>query len=270
MVKRLTCDIFPLKRGFPHSCTDIDKGCEATVMNARNKNEYDGFVKIEVSSHNLDRWLVRTTILQALRRAGPLLHGALIDIGCGKMPYKAEIIQNTKVSSYTGLDIETALIYDPEIKPDVTWDGCTLPFPDDSFDCAIATEVFEHVPDIAQFLREIVRVLRPGGVLFFTTPFIWPYHEIPHDYQRWTALGLQSHLRRAGFRDENIISEGNWHSSLAQMIGLWAARAPMPPLMRTVIRYPVFILQKILMKFDSNSQPDENAMPRSISGTVRL
>lgn len=233
------------------------------------RKQFDGFVNIDVGPDNLDRWIARKGILEALGRALPLLHGSLLDIGCGKMPYRREILKNSKVSSYTGLDLEDALVYDPDIHPDVVWDGSEIPLPDRSFDCAIATEVLEHVTDIDLLLREIHRILIPGGVFFFTTPFIWPYHETPHDCQRWTALGLQSHLRAAGFHDDSIVSQGNWYSSLAQMIGLWGARAPMPRIFRTAIRYPLFLLQRILIRFDGDSLPVENSMPRCICGTAR-
>jgi SAM-dependent methyltransferase len=186
------------------------------------------------------------------------------------MPYRTEVLRRTEVSSYVGLDVQDALVYDAAIRPDAVWDGVTIPFPDRSFDSALATEVFEHVPDIDLLLGEIRRVLRPGGILFFTTPFVWPYHEMPHDCQRWTAPGLKRRLEVAGFREVAITCEGNWHSALAQMVGLWAARAPMPSVMRRLTRYPAFAIQKILMRFEGDSQPAENSMPRGISGTARV
>jgi hypothetical protein len=52
---------------------------------------YDGFASIDVSARNLVRWLDRNSILEALRKAYPLVHGSLIDIGCVKIPYKAKL-----------------------------------------------------------------------------------------------------------------------------------------------------------------------------------
>jgi SAM-dependent methyltransferase len=54
--------------------------------------------------------------------------------------------------------------------------------------------VLEHVftPDL--FLEEIVRVLKPGGQLLLTVPFVWDEHEQPWDYARYTSFGLKSLL----------------------------------------------------------------------------
>ena len=184
------------------------------------------------------------------------------------MPYRAEILNDTSVQEYVGLDIETALVYDQAIKADVTWDGINMPFPDQSFDCILATETFEHVPDIRIILAEIHRVLRPGGSLYFTTPFVWPYHEVPHDRQRWTAFGIRLHLKEAGFQNQFVRSHGNWHSTLAQYLGLWAARAPMNRFVRRILKMPILFLQKILMHWDGDSEENENSMPRMIIGSA--
>jgi 2-polyprenyl-3-methyl-5-hydroxy-6-metoxy-1,4-benzoquinol methylase len=53
----------------------------------------------------------------------------------------------------------------------VVADVYTLPFPPDTFDCIIASEVMEHVPDPALFVRQLLHVLQPGGTLIITTPY---------------------------------------------------------------------------------------------------
>ena len=52
----------------------------------------------------------------------------------------------------------------------VAGDVCALPFPDSSFDAAVCFEVIEHVADPAALVRELARVLRPGGTLAISTP----------------------------------------------------------------------------------------------------
>lgn len=46
-----------------------------------------------------------------------------------------------------------------------------LPFVDQAFDCIIAAEVIEHVPDPALFVQHLLRILKPGGKLIITTPY---------------------------------------------------------------------------------------------------
>ncbi len=57
-----------------------------------------------------------------------------------------------------------------------------LPFRDASLRAVVSQEVFEHLPEPDKALREAVRVLCPGGVLYLQTPFIIGYHEGPKDY----------------------------------------------------------------------------------------
>lgn len=56
----------------------------------------------------------------------------------------------------------------------VNGDGTQLPFPDDTFDHVICSEVMEHIPDDAAAARELARVLKPGGMLAVTVPTFLP------------------------------------------------------------------------------------------------
>ena len=65
-----------------------------------------------------------------------------------------------------------------------------------AFDVVLCTEVLEHLPEPQQAIDEIFRVLRPGGDLLLTTRFLFPIHDAPHDYFRFTKYGLRHLLRR--------------------------------------------------------------------------
>lgn len=79
---------------------------------------------------------------------------------------------------------------DPERRPDVVADAKDLPFKDSEFSFVLCTEMLEHVEDPFKVEKEIYRVLKPGGTLVLTTRFVYPLHDIPHDYWRFTKYGL--------------------------------------------------------------------------------
>ena len=95
------------------------------------------------------------------------LQSAVLDVGCGRMPYKSVILAPpSKASRYIGLDLAGNTFG----KPDIEWDGTTIPLADNSVSGVIATEVLDDCPDVANVLREIFRVLEPGGLFFLTAP----------------------------------------------------------------------------------------------------
>jgi len=184
------------------------------------------FTNIELSPTTLDLYLIRKSIFYGVANNLINFKGNLLDIGCGKMPYKEFIVENSSVDTYVGLDIENALEYDVDIKPDFTWDGKKMPFENDSFGSAFGTEVLEHCPEPKVILNETYRILKTGGCFFFTVPFLWNLHEVPHDEYRYTPFALKRLLSEAGFKKIEITPTGGWHASMAQMLGLWVRRAP--------------------------------------------
>jgi len=73
---------------------------------------------------------------------------------------------------------------------DIVGDGTNLPLADCCLDTVTCNAVIEHVPNPRDLVSEMCRVLKPGGYAQLMVPFVFPYHEFPGDYQRYTRSGI--------------------------------------------------------------------------------
>lgn len=144
-------------------------------------------------------FLPRRALWRAMGSAAQIATGRLLDVGCGNKPYRPLF---TQISEHLGLELDTSENRESK-RADIYYDGHTFPIADRSVDTALCNQVLEHIFNPEQFLAELFRVLRPGGVLILTVPFMWPEHEQPHDCLRYTSFGLRDRLEQAGFRLES-------------------------------------------------------------------
>jgi len=89
------------------------------------------------------------------------------------------------VPGYVNVDLSAA----PGVN--VAADAAHLPFPPDLFTRVECDAVLEHVRSPEQVMREITRVLAPGGYAHVVVPFCHPFHAYPEDYRRFTPDGLR-------------------------------------------------------------------------------
>lgn len=162
--------------------------------------------------------LARTALRQSLLLLAPSLPaGPMLDVGCGTMPYRDLFPQ---ASPYEGLEINQERQANNSC---VTYfyDGETIPIAANHFAAILCFEVLEHsfVPE--RLLSECHRVLRPGGALLLTIPFLWPEHEQPWDSQRFTHFGLRRRLEAAGFRVESMLKLNPGLPALLQLSIDW-------------------------------------------------
>jgi len=225
----------------------------AAMKNNKQLGIQEKFLSPTLSSDFMDLYVVRSAILNAIKTTLPKFEGTFLDIGCGIMPYHSLLTRPpSNVSRYIGLDIETE---DYKAEVDLRWDGKTIPLNSAEIDCAMATEVLEHCPEPLIVLQEAHRVLKPGGFLFFTVPFLWPLHDAPWDFYRYTPFALKKLMEEAGFATLNLDSLGGWNASLAQMIGLWVKRAPMAADVRVQYAEKLFPLFESLVETDKAVDP---------------
>jgi SAM-dependent methyltransferase len=148
------------------------------------------------------------------------LRGRVLDIGCGMQPYRS--LLDASLTEYVGVDRKG-----PLSNPTVEGTAEALPFPDASFDAALSTQVLEHLLDPQLAINEALRVLKPGGTLVLTVPGLWPLHEAPHDYWRFTRYGVLALLDRSPYttRDRTLRQLGGYWAGVGQLVNLELQRA---------------------------------------------
>jgi SAM-dependent methyltransferase len=107
-----------------------------------------------------------------------------LDIGAQNGPYAAFFPNRIALDIRHGAGVK------------VIGDAQALGLTGECVDVVLCTEVLEHLPEPQRAIDEMFRVLRPGGTLLLTTRFLFPIHDAPHDYYRFTKYGLRHLLRR--------------------------------------------------------------------------
>lgn len=141
-------------------------------------------------------YFMRSGLHRWIKEIAPLFFGTVLDFGCGKKPYK-ELFSNAAL--YIGLDIQVSGQDHGGTDVDIFYDGEEIPFGDESIDGVVSFEVFEHLFDIDNSIKEIHRVLKPSGKILLSIPFAWGEHEKPNDFGRYTSFGITHLLEKSGF-----------------------------------------------------------------------
>lgn len=221
---------------------------------------------------NIEIYYNDNSISSFLRKNIDSLSGNVLDIGCGKMKYKNFILSGKNVNKYTGLDLEEGK-FTYSVKADLYWDGNKIPLEDNSVDSAILFEVIEHCPDPKIVIKEAYRVLKPGGTILFSTPYIYPLHGMPYDYNRPSPSGLEKLFTDAGFSKTTIEAGGKWDASLAQMIAIWITKRPMPKIFRKILRLVFVLIFQFLLWIDEKQKnsplEDGTMMPNLLGKSVK-
>lgn len=110
--------------------------------------------------------------------------GRTLDIGAQNGPYAGFFPNRVALDIRPGHGVQ------------VLGDAQALGLSSSAFDVVLCTEVLEHLPEPQRAIDEMFRVLKPGGTLLLTTRFLFPIHDAPHDYFRFTKYGLRHLLKR--------------------------------------------------------------------------
>lgn len=136
-----------------------------------------------------------------LTRAGEAVRPdeLVLDAGAGRAPYRA-LFEHARYETADFMAVKNKKYQEP----DYVCDLASIPVEDGRFDHVVLTQVLEHLPEPSDVLRELHRVMKPGGTLWLTAPLFYAEHERPYDFYRYTRYGLRHLLERQGFEVEEL------------------------------------------------------------------
>ncbi len=115
--------------------------------------------------------------------------GKTLNLGSGPRVIGADVT-NVDMYQYPGVSVVADIM--------------SLPFEANSVARIVSDNVLEHIKDPYRAVKEMHRVLEPGGLIYVSTPFLYPFHSSPADYNRWTMQGLKELTK-----DFELVQGGN-------------------------------------------------------------
>lgn len=200
----------------------------------------------------------------------------VLDAGAGDQPYR-DLFGHC---DYESADFE--LIDKPYARSTYVCSLDAIPVEDGRFDAVICNQVMEHLPRPAAALRELNRVLKPGGTLICTAPLFYEEHERPYDFYRYTQFGWRLMMEEAGFEILAIDWMEGYFGTVAYQLETAAKYLPMRPY-RTVpgilgwsaapvvvLSKPLFaLLARLFYTLDEQGKHTESGFPKNYVVTVR-
>ena len=158
--------------------------------------------------------------------------GVMLDVGCGEGRHIFGIMQDYPLMKCIGLDMDKESLEKAEEGYEyfksiskagaqfLKGSAYSLPFPDESIDLVVCSEVLEHLHEYNDAVKEIHRVLKPGGKFYASVPATWPekicwklskeYQNQPGGHLRiFSQSGLISEINESGFK---FLSSEKFHS----------------------------------------------------------
>ncbi len=231
----------------------------------RKRGYQENFSLLHPRIHNMaDRAKKARKIRQLLAESNTAARfepAVCLDIGCSSGLITSQLA--SLCDQMIGMDYDNIALHlaPPFVRERVSLlrgDAMSMPFPDQSIDLVLCAQVYEHVPDDVRLFEEIYRVLRPGGVVFFSGPN-WLFPIEPHYYlpflhwlpERWAdrylrltgkgdryyersrhLWGLRKLLRQFAIEDVTLNAlkqvDAPWLSPIVTAIPAWLWRFLLP------------------------------------------
>lgn len=190
----------------------------------------------------------------------------ILDAGAGECQFKKFCSHLKYVSQdfaqYTGTgDVGLHTGTWDNSRLDIVSDITCIPRPDKSFDAIMCTEVFEHVPDPVAALKELNRLLKPGGYLLITAPFASITHFAPYHFATgFNRFFYEHHLKEMNYNFEDLQMNGNYFEYVGQelrrvkRVGKEYAGEKIGLIDKVLIHLNLLILQRLSKKGNRSNE----------------
>jgi SAM-dependent methyltransferase len=152
------------------------------------------------------------------------MRGIVLDVGgerfkpeCYVAPAEGQAAPLRRACGPNGVDRWLYLNLNPVAVPDIVADGACLPLATGAVDTVVCLETLEHVVDPQQVVREMARVLRPGGTLLLSVPFLYRIHAAPNDLWRFTEYQVLRMVQQAGLQVVQLKRLGLWFTVMGDL-----------------------------------------------------
>ena len=190
--------------------------------------------------------------------------GKVLDFGCGQKPYE----QLFGDSVYSGIDFDNySKSKDfPDKKPDLYFDekyskDFILPFENEIFEHAVSFQVLEHHKKPELMVSEMVRIIKSGGLVLLSCPFIYALHEEPNDFQRLTEYKLAELFEENNCKIVEIRKQGSFFSVFitltSEYLSSIAAKNKLCYCLAAVLFLPVLPFQYLSFLLDKLIRSDK-------------
>ncbi len=202
----------------------------------------------------LDRWIADAG------RVGTGKSFRVLDAGAGIAPYRKHFEHVTYETADFG-EVDK-----PYSHLDYTCRLEELPMADETYDLVLCSQVLEHIPDPLPVLREIRRVLKPGGQAWLSAPLFFEEHEVPYDFYRYTQFAWRQMAAEAGLTVESLDWLEGYYGTISYQL-LMASNSL--PLVWLPVRLLCFALSVMFGFLDIKFKITSTGMPKNYRCVLR-
>lgn len=131
-------------------------------------------------------------------------------------------------------------------KLDILGDAKNLPFDSYTFNTVLMLQVLEHIDNPESAIKEASRVLKTEGMLIISVPFLYPVHDAPYDYFRFTEYALRSLLKQFNLKILHFSSDGTFLEFLLQSLIIFLLKRAKEALSKKRLTYTIYAVLLIM------------------------